>query len=165
MKYYCIRILYLELSTYLLKGVIIVLLIENRLHVLHHEGPVCFLGDFNAHTGKLDDYGSIDNSIIEFLDIQNDMHVIDNVNILNECGVPLLRASQDKCKHNNYGSKLIELCKSLNLFIVTGRFGHDRNVGHTTCNNMSLFLLNYFAFCPISKYYRLTLYLVMFILQ
>lgn len=42
--------------------------------------------------------------------------------------------SQDK-KVDKYGRRLIDLCRSLELFIVNGRVGNDKNVGISTCSN------------------------------
>ena len=57
------------------------------------------------------------------------------MHILNECGVPIVRESQDKCKVDKYGKRLLELCRSLELFFVNGRVGNDKGIGLTTCNN------------------------------
>ena len=108
--------------------------IESRL--LDFDGPICLLGDFNAHTGNLDDYINVDNDILDALNIHDDDQMVMNkLHILNECGVPFKRLSQDTHRVDNYGHKLLNLCKSVDLFIVNGRIGHDQNIGHTTCNN------------------------------
>ena len=54
---------------------------------------------------------------------------------LEECGIPVVRQSQDKHKVDKYGKKLLELCRRLELFFVNGRVGNDRDIGLTTCNN------------------------------
>ena len=47
------------------------------------------------------------------------------------------RHSQDK-HTNNHGSKLIEICKNNNLFIVNGRFSADRECGKYTFRKTSV---------------------------
>jgi hypothetical protein len=36
---------------------------------------------------------------------------------------------------NEYGNRLLDLCRSLELFFVNGRVGTDRGIGQPTCNN------------------------------
>ena len=52
-----------------------------------------------------------------------------------EClGITTERHSLDKVV-NNSGCKLIELCKGLEIKIISGRFGNDQGVGDFTCQN------------------------------
>ncbi|CAC5413866.1 unnamed protein product [Mytilus coruscus] len=46
----------------------------------------------------------------------------------------VVRDSQDKFKVDKYGKRLLELCRSLELFLANGRVGSDRGIGHSTCN-------------------------------
>ena len=46
------------------------------------------------------------------------------------------RVNSDKIL-NNAGRRLIELCRSLNLIIMNGRYGKDINIGKKTCKNAS----------------------------
>ncbi|CAC5366947.1 unnamed protein product [Mytilus coruscus] len=55
--------------------------------------------------------------------------------MLEECGISVVRDSQDKCKGDKSGKRLLELCTSLELFFANGRVGSDRGIGHSTCNN------------------------------
>ena len=56
------------------------------------------------------------------------------VNILEELNIPVNRTSQDIVK-NQYGNRLLELCKCNDLFIVNGRIGGDKLFGKLTCKN------------------------------
>ena len=40
----------------------------------------------------------------------------------------------DKKPTADYGKRLLSLCKSLDVHIVNGRVGNDKNVGNFTCN-------------------------------
>ena len=48
---------------------------------------------------------------------------------------------------NNYGYKLLEICKSLDMYIVNGRFSDDKYLGvATTCKNT---LIDYAIVSPL----------------
>ena len=68
----------------------------------------------------------------------------------------LLRVNSDK-QVNNMGRKLIEMCRSLNLIIINGRFGKDRQIGKKTCKDSStvdyiILSTNLADMCRISMY-------------
>ena len=114
-------------------------IVDTNLHV-------CLLGDFNAHTKTENEYIDIDNHILNACNMSNDDQVLINkLHILEECHVSTIRYSQDNCKVDRYGKRLLDLCKSTQLFFVNGRFGSDRNIGHTTCNNS---LIDYVIISP-----------------
>ena len=71
---------------------------------------VIILGDFNARTGLLPDFVSLDENGSLF---QN-------------------RANADK-KVNNNGRRLVDLWKTCDMLIVNGRVGSDNNIGNYTC--------------------------------
>ena len=89
---------------------------------------VFLLGDFNARTGILPDvshnYESGDQSV-ELCEIINS-----NSNVTK-------RSNKDQYV-NNMGKRLIELCNSIDLHIVNGRYGPDKAIGKTTCKNASV---------------------------
>ena len=47
------------------------------------------------------------------------------------------RINKDSVK-NHYGSRLLDLCKGNNLFIINGRIGNDKGIGKLTCKNSSV---------------------------
>jgi hypothetical protein len=53
------------------------------------DSQVCLLGDFYAHTSNVNEYIDVDNIIIlDFCNIANeDQRMINNIHILEECGV------------------------------------------------------------------------------
>ena len=65
---------------------------------------------------------------------------------LNSCDNQQSRNNVDKVV-NNYGNRLLTLCKTLEVFIVNGRLGEDANRGKLTCNNVSL--IDYFICSPL----------------
>ena len=95
---------------------------------------VCLLGDFNAHTGALDDFVKIDRLVfketeadeatISFLDISEHMEILD---------IPKSRKSKCEGRVDQYGTRLLELCKNNGLLIANGRVGIDRHTGNFTC--------------------------------
>ncbi|WAR04820.1 LOW QUALITY PROTEIN: hypothetical protein MAR_020189, partial [Mya arenaria] len=103
----------------------------------YNNASFTIFGDFNAHCGKLLDY-------VEF-----DPYVADNnlddiatrqMSIKNhlDLGIPLERFSLDQSNINNYGYRLLYLCKSTGLCIANGRCGNDMYLGKCTCKNTSL---------------------------
>ena len=61
-----------------------------------------------------------------------------NKNNLKELGFPTERFSLEISNTNNYGYRLMELCKSLDVHIVNGRFGTDSYILRQTCKNSSV---------------------------
>ena len=107
---------------------------------------VCLLGDFNAHTKNVNEYVDIDNHILNACNIANDdQNLINKLHILEECNVSPVRYSKDNGKIDHYGKRLLNLCKSTQLFFVNGRVGADKGVGQTTCNNS---LIDYVIITP-----------------
>ena len=47
---------------------------------------------------------------------------------------------------NNYGRRFLDLCKHINICIVNGRSGSDKDIGKTTCNGKSV--VDYIACTP-----------------
>ena len=102
--------------------------------------PICLIGDFNSRTGLLDDFISVDDvkchimkDSVSILDdsLSNTKYELDSL------GICTVRHNLDKCTNNN-GYRLIELCRSLDVHIVNGRFGDDLNTGKMTCDNSSV---------------------------
>ena len=111
--------------------------IESDLIQLYRENTsVCIMGDFNARTGTQSDVIYFDEDII---DLNNDFiqKQVEDEQTLLELGYSLKRVSTD-CHMNNYGSRLLQLCKSMGLMIANGRCGIDSMKGETTCSNVSV---------------------------
>ena len=102
------------------------LICENR-----GDSEVCLLGDFNARTGVLQDHMEPNNILDDLSVFENELvYLYDN-------GFDLQRFSQDS-NRNNYGYKLVEMCKNCNLLIVNGRIGSDHGLGKLTCKQKSV---------------------------
>ncbi len=93
------------------------------------ENPICLLGDLNARTGALNEYISIDECIKNELNVED----FDDLELL---GFNPERVNKD-VNVNKYGRFLIEMCKSVGLYIVNGRVGHDKFIGDFTCTKNS----------------------------
>ena len=65
-----------------------------------------------------------------------DTQVMINRNNLLELDIPVDRFSLDTCC-NNYGYRLIDLCKSFDLHIANGRCGNDKFIGNFTTTKNS----------------------------
>ena len=97
-------------------------------------------GDYNARTNVLPDYDVDDmyGSSGGLEDVLPGSHIDPTVNIhdsfikmLHSNG-NLTRHSRDTADINNYGNKLLELCKSSRLLIMNGRLRTDKGVGNFT---------------------------------
>ena len=108
---------------------------NNALNLLDDDASLCIMGDLNARTKNANDVLSFDPDIV---DLSNDFiqKQIDHEQMLLKLGFSLTRTSQDQ-QMNNYGSRLLNMCKSLGVLISNGRCGKDRMLGETTCNNVS----------------------------
>ena len=98
--------------------------------------PICLTGDFNARTGVLQDFVSLEEGVNDFdLPLINCLFTDSNEK-LDSLGINITRSNSDK-KTNNNGSKLIELCKIFDLRILNGRIGNDCTTGDFTCVSSS----------------------------
>ncbi|WAR27434.1 hypothetical protein MAR_013138, partial [Mya arenaria] len=95
--------------------------IESDIVDFRSEGfLVCMIGDFNARSGLLSDFISVDQHISD--DIETE--ILLNKNNLDVLGFPSERYSEDYT-YNNYGHRFIDLCKSLDVHIANGRLFKD----------------------------------------
>ncbi|CAC5386352.1 E3.2.1.14 [Mytilus coruscus] len=100
---------------------------DELLHLQHNRCNIALLGDFNAKTRTLDDFVVPDDSLFEVLDNFDD----------NELLVYLF--SEDTSSVNNYGYKLLDFCKRLNIYIGNSRLnGNDKSIGKKACKDVSL---------------------------
>ena len=103
---------------------------------IEHYGPLgatCIVCDFNARTGNLSDIISSD----IYLNVTGD-HVQDNDNIDNLN----VRLNSDHVT-DNYGHKLISLCKSTGHIIANGRFKNDKTGQYTFLSTRGLSVTDY----------------------
>ena len=117
--------------------------IEKELIALSKDSNMhsAIVGDFNAKTGTLNDFIIPDETLLDLfnLDSDNDVlsYMLDYENLENQ-DVPLSRVSQCSCQPNNYGFKLLNFCKKLNIYIANSRIGLDKGIGKRTCKNTSV---------------------------
>ena len=119
--------------------------VENEIRNFSDECDyVCLIGDFNSRTASEPDF--IDVNINEY---EQDFteYVEDGLAILDFLNIDKYRKSKDNIK-NRSGTKLLDICKANNMFIVNGRLGDDRiDGGKLTCKNTSV--IDYFM-CSFS---------------
>ena len=83
-----------------------------------------------------------DDSLFEVLDDFDDsdllVYLYDYQKLLLN-NISLQRFSQDSSPVNNYGYKLLDFCKKMNIYIGNSRLnGNDKTVGKITCRDVSL---------------------------
>ena len=93
---------------------------------------LCLLGDFNSHTKDEYDFITVDSDIQHTLDMGN-LDSSFNYCSIEQLGFSKERHNSDQSRIDNYGRRLLELCKSCDLFIANGRLGLDRFLGGKTC--------------------------------
>ena len=100
-----------------------------------YDVPICLIGDFNSRTSTLDDFITLDEHISIIYNLDDlDREAFNSKQYFEKHGINTTRSNTDKCTNNN-GYKLIELCKELDLKIVNGRLGDDRDKGDLTCSS------------------------------
>ncbi|CAG2255513.1 unnamed protein product [Mytilus edulis] len=132
---------------------------DELLHLQDNRCNIALLGDFNAKTRTLDDFVVPDDSLFEVLDNFDDnellVYLYDYQKLLLH-NISLPRFSEDTSSVNNYGYKLLDFCKKLNIYIGNSRLnGNDKSVGKKTCKDVSLvdyFLLSSNAFPTVKSF-------------
>jgi hypothetical protein len=102
---------------------------------------LCMLGDINSRTGQLCDILEIDKTI-DNLCTDQDMFECGSRTVSELENVGTDRSSRD-VHINNYGYRLISLCKNLGVVIANGRIGDDKGIGKTTCDGKRVVDYNY----------------------
>ena len=97
------------------------------------------MGDLNARVGLLKDYFVSDEFLAHLNNCDNIFQpdVVELSLVYKRCRAPLERTVQDTIV-NNFGYKMIELCKNLDMLIVKSRIGSDKHIGCVTCKNSSI---------------------------
>ena len=116
--------------------------LENELVSLlkNERSIVALIGDFNSKTGVLPDFTFPDESINIF-DLDYDAEILEylyDFEKLLQNDIPLQRVSECTCRPNNYGHRLLEICKNNNIYIANSRIGLDKGKGEKTCNDVSV---------------------------
>ena len=117
---------------------------DNAFHELEDEmikfsrntKHIFLLGDFNSRTSKM--LNTVDDELL--------LEKMFSYRKFVDLNVPLERASEYNTRHNNYGAKLIEMCKRCAMFIANGRLFKDQNIGRMTCKESSL--VDYLILAP-----------------
>lgn len=117
--------------------------LENELDTLSKVEKlyVALIGDFNAKTSSLPDYVIPDESIVSLFDLDYDADILAylyDFQELTQNNISLQRVSKCACRPNNYGNRLLEMCKKNNIYIANSRIGLDKDKGEKTCNDSSV---------------------------
>ena len=97
----------------------------------------CLHGDFNSRTSKEPDVINFERESGNDENVEHLFIDTSNAYMLEELGIPLRRANEDKVI-NQYVRKLLNLCKYNNVFILNGRIGEDKDIGKFTCKNVGV---------------------------
>ena len=101
----------------------------------HDNLPIFICGDLNAWCGEINDF--VDYNDASIMNLNSEIgNNLSNIVSLESLGIQINRKSLHK-KTNNYGHRLIQLCKNNNLYIANSRLKDDA-VGNFTCNNASV---------------------------
>ena len=114
--------------------------LSSLLHI--NDYHILLAGDFNAYTKLLADFIPDNDHLDEDATYFDTFDIMESVE---HYDIPK-RVSQDQHRPNNYGYRLIDLCKSQNLRIFNGRVGVDGQYGKCTSNGCSV--VDYFIGSP-----------------
>ncbi|WAR03522.1 WSB1-like protein [Mya arenaria] len=95
------------------------------------DGALLATASFDTHFVEIDPYIASQN-----LDVTT-RNMLSIANLL-DLGFSVERCSRDTHAPNNYGYRLIDLCKSANIYIANGRLGKDIDIGQCTCISSTL---------------------------
>jgi hypothetical protein len=116
--------------------------IENELVSYIEKDMKCALaGDFNAKTAVLEDFSEPGETFLNVMDVnvEDDLfRYYCDYQVLLDNNISLKRYTQCECRPNNFGRKLLEMCKSNNLCIANSRIDKDKNISKKTCNDLSV---------------------------
>ena len=105
------------------------IILQSEISSLPNNCHFLICGDFNSRTGTVPDLelNNIFGSEGDLDDLLPDEITATGVmrNFLHANGI-LQRCSRDYSRCNNYGTQLLQLCKTTGLFIVNGRVGADK---------------------------------------
>lgn len=119
---------------------------SDLLELNQNNSQICLLGDFNARTGNNCDSVPFDENIEQFLHSDNPYDELNRLTI-SDLGFSNERHNSDVLQVNNYGKRLLEVCKSFNLCIANGRLGRDESLGKKTCKGSSV--IDYVILSPL----------------
>ena len=109
------------------------MLLEDMIDLNVNDNLFLLCGDFNAHTNILNDILSLDEHIYDSVGLDNEIfNSFDAINNMKLLGIPTERSNSDPHRVDNYGYRLINLCKQASVCIFNGRAGVDKSVGKST---------------------------------
>ena len=113
---------------------------ENDILTLNPENNhrICLIGDFNAHTSNADDFIYVNEYICDTFNLDDVTKQVLHKSLLEDLDITTTRYNSDKSKIDNYGSRLLSMCKSFDIHIANGRLFKDRGIGAATCKNTTV---------------------------
>ena len=113
---------------------------ENDIVSLNPESnhKICLTNDFNAHTSNAEDFIYVNEFICDAFNLDDVTRQVLNKSLLEDLGITTARHSTNKSKMDNYGSRLLSLCKSFDIHIANGRLFKDKGIGAATCKTSTV---------------------------
>ena len=100
------------------------------IDLCNDDNSILLLGDFNAYTRCNDDFVPVNDDFVHAA-LMNQSDMPDSLSLP-------VRYSKDKHRPNNFGYRLLELCKSHSIYILNGRLGKDSGVGEFTSSESTV---------------------------
>jgi hypothetical protein len=107
-----------------------------QYYYIFYKRKTCLVGDLNSRTADYDDFITDDSVHSSLQDRLNNLFTYTNDLCLSK------RMNPDKSR-NEYGSKLLKLCKSTGLRILNGRHGSGFANDYAYCGATSLSVIDY----------------------
>ena len=92
----------------------------------------------------MQDFVCVNEHICDTFNLDDITEQMLNKSILEDLHISTLRYSEDNCKIDNYGKRLLSLCYNLDIHIGNGRFGKDIKAGSVTCKILLLLIIVYY---------------------
>lgn len=113
--------------------------VETELDYLRLDNSiqVCLTGDLNARVGEKNEFLSLEEFDYDDYVIDPNLYSkLDKEREMLTRGIPLNRVTMDKTVEV-HGNRLLEMCKTRNLYICNGRVGLDATLGKVTSKGVS----------------------------
>ena len=99
-------------------------LLTNKIAELRDESEILIMGDMNSRLGTISDLNNFDYDFEQFNIMNSERIITPNDLVMYNNNVE--RRNEDNGAPNEYGNKLIKLCKSSDMVLLNGRTGDDK---------------------------------------
>ena len=103
-----------------------------------NDHKICLLGYFNAPSSNAEYFIYVNEHIYDDFNLEAVTRQVLNKSLLKDECTKTARHSSDKSKIDNYGFRLLSLCKSFDIHIANGRLFKDKGIGAATCKSSTV---------------------------